>query len=194
MTWRSLIASTPERDLARLMKRTCEPFEEQLSALVDGELDAGELELVSEHLENCSKCADLLSSFKRVDQVVLDPEQAFERTVVLPRGRQFSKISWTLMATTAALLLVGLTIFWPTPEGSSQQEMRLPKIDLAGIEALHKASKDSTNDRLKTMELRLRAMRVSTQSEANQSDEHKLLVEKIDNLLADLRAIEQDTR
>ncbi len=49
---------------------SCTGFEEDLSALIDGELDAHREAEVRNHLDSCAECTEVLSAFQEVDGIL----------------------------------------------------------------------------------------------------------------------------
>lgn len=94
----------------------CEQWEEQLSALLDGELDEAERRALEEHLSGCAACREYLAdltAIREAMEVVPAPGGLAESVMarVIPRAGRRRPASWRrrgLLAACCALALLGL--------------------------------------------------------------------------------------
>jgi anti-sigma factor (TIGR02949 family) len=63
------------------MEISCKEVIRQISDYIDGEFDARQRQLITEHLKNCDHCTAIYEGSRNVIQLVCD-----ERTFELPHG------------------------------------------------------------------------------------------------------------
>ena len=132
--------------------------EEQLSAFIDGELDARQSESVARHLADCADCTALLDELREARAMlsalprevptrsfVLGPEHAREHTAAAPPARRRSSFSFA--PAIAATVLIGLLFADAINlQATSQDESTgslagASQSDLAGRQSTEDASK-----------------------------------------------------
>ena len=165
--------------IKKIMNHECEKFGELISGLVDGELTVQETEKVTLHLNRCGRCQKTKTEFEMVDRAIQSPKRAVQtQTTSLPspldiesrpatnvrKRRRFAtgQLLMPLSITTAALLAVGISIFWPAePAGAETTDVSVPSLELDKLKDLNRDSKKNTNSTLEMMELQLRIMRLN---------------------------------
>ena len=63
------------------MEISCKEVIRQISNYIDGEIDATQRQLITDHLKNCDHCTAIYDGSRNVIQLVCD-----ERTFELPQG------------------------------------------------------------------------------------------------------------
>lgn len=180
------------------MKQSCEQFGELLSALHDGELSLSESQSVLSHLSDCQHCQETQREFALVDEILASPmTPASAPSIATPsktlgsakltnsRSSSGSKRIWaSIGVSTAALMMVGLSIF--TPDGTlptNTPEVSIPTIELEKMRALNVETQETNDDMLKTLELQIRMMRVDAKGLDPSDPEQAKLKSEIESLL-----------
>ncbi len=185
------------------MKTDCEQFGELISGLIDGELSVSETERVTLHLTRCNACRTTQTTFEMVDKAIQsphglatlngDPAPIPLAVKPTPRKKQpqsrnnhlFKRRFWMPVSiTTLAMIIVGLTILWPTDEaGAETTNIKLPLLELDKLEQLNRETKKNANTTLRTMELQLRMMRVDAKRLDSANENEAQLQSEIERLL-----------
>lgn len=188
------------------MKTDCEQFGELISGLIDGELTVPEAERVTTHLQHCEDCQKTRSRFERVDRAIQSPSSVFpthstdfrpsppkrKPLQTNPKNRFLNRQLWAPVSiTSAALLLMGLVIFWPPePVEAETTTINIPKIELDELKELNRDTQKNSDATLATMELQVRIMRVEAKRLNPDDAAEAELKSKIDNLLSDISKLQ----
>jgi anti-sigma factor RsiW len=187
------------------MNHNCEQFGELISGLIDNELTPEETRKVNSHLNQCADCRNTQAEFESLDRAIQSPN--FPEKVALPceldrptsqkpakatrkSGLNSSRLWMPLAATSAALVAVGVSIFWPTANaGAKTTEVHVPSLELDQLENLNRQSKKNTDSTLKTMELQLRLMRINAKGLNSDDPDQAAVQAKIEQMLQTLKRL-----
>lgn len=126
------------------MKKSCEDIEKILVDYSDGVLSREETSLVSQHLEKCQNCRNLLRALERsleLSSVIWEDNLADIEKVNIPVSPKVKKTHWLRYTSIAASVLIAVTagILWC----SSHKPVEKPK-ELT-FEQIEKNINDSAN-------------------------------------------------
>ena len=177
----------------------CEQHAESLSALLDGELEAGAARAFEAHLEDCSLCRAKLAAFQTVDQGLtqrttlpsVDHEARVRAAVqarrrgARPTGPVRSGTRLLKLATAALVLIAVSLVVLVTSDEAGAHRAAVP---IATIELLNEQERQDQNTLLETLEWELRSLKLQIGSLRLEPTEQAALSERVERLL---RQIEQ---
>ena len=116
------------------MKKSCEEIREILVDCADGELSPGQSGEVTEHLEQCESCRNLLKALqKSLDLSIVIWEDGLKETeaVKIPIPQKTKKIHWFRYAAVAAsiLIVVATSIIWRGVSRPKKAELSFEEIE-----------------------------------------------------------------
>ncbi|MHC4662461.1 MAG: anti-sigma factor family protein [Planctomycetota bacterium] len=145
------------------MNDKCEFTGEELSAFVDGELDAVRADALASHLETCNACASEVSHYRRIDTVAESSYGPSKDTPAVPEkrwddmwrsisdgleisegnksGRPPVRMTWLRSIAAAAMILVAIVLLFALPWGEKpngeKTVLEEPVVDIVDIDDYH---------------------------------------------------------
>ncbi|WP_027365515.1 zf-HC2 domain-containing protein [Desulfotruncus alcoholivorax] len=112
-----------------MINRECEIIKDLLPLYADGVASAATLEMVEQHLAQCTGCSELLEMYRQPALPVLASDKTSRLSDI---GGFWNRLRWVAVVLMAGIIITGSTIAWASYQAGRNLALRDPSFHQAG--------------------------------------------------------------